>query len=97
MNPRQIRELRARSHKLKPVVIVGQAGVTAAVLKEISLALDHHELIKVRVNAVDREQRDEMTKWICHKLGAQWVQTLGHVITLFRRAEQTEIKCTGPQ
>jgi RNA-binding protein len=97
MNPRQIRELRARSHKLKPVVIVGQAGVTAAVLKEISLALDHHELVKVRVNAIDREQRDEMTKWICHELGAQWVHTLGHVITLFRKAKQAEIKYTGPK
>lgn len=97
MNPHQIRKLRARSHKLKPVIIVGQAGVTAAVLKEISLALDHHELIKVRVNAIDREQRNKMMKWLCHELGAQWVQNLGHVITLFRKAKQAEIKCTGPK
>ena len=43
--------LRARAHSLKPVVITGQHGVTPAVLNEINLALDHHELIKVRVNA----------------------------------------------
>jgi RNA-binding protein len=54
-------------------------------------------LIKVRVNAIDREQRNKMMKWLCHELGAQWVQNLGHVITLFRKAKQAEIKCTGPK
>jgi len=49
-----VRKLRTRAHPLKPVVIIGQGGLTSGVMDEINLALDHHELIKVRVNASDR-------------------------------------------
>jgi len=77
--------LRAKAHSLKPVVITGQAGITPAVLNEIGLALDHHELIKVRVNAVDREERREMTAQICGELDAELIQSLGHIITLYRK------------
>jgi RNA-binding protein len=76
--------LRAQSHALKPVVIVGQAGMTPAVINEINRALDHHELIKVRVNAADREQRREMVSRICGDTGAELIQSLGHIVTLFR-------------
>ncbi|WP_434112276.1 ribosome assembly RNA-binding protein YhbY [Methylocaldum sp. GT1TLB] len=77
--------LRAKAHSLKPVVITGQAGITPAVLNEIGLALDHHELIKVRVNAADREERREMTDQICGELGAELIQSIGHIITLYRQ------------
>ncbi|UZR29957.1 ribosome assembly RNA-binding protein YhbY [Methylococcus mesophilus] len=88
MTPELRRQLRAKAHKLKPVVITGQAGITPGVLAEISLALDHHELIKVRVNAGDRETRAEMTALICGESGAELVQSLGHVITLFRKSPE---------
>ncbi|BBA33630.1 uncharacterized protein sS8_1673 [Methylocaldum marinum] len=77
--------LRTKAHSLKPVVITGQAGITPALLNEIGLALDHHELIKVRVNAPDREERREMTAQICGELGAELIQSIGHVITLYRK------------
>jgi len=84
LKPSQKKMLRARAHALKPVVITGQAGLTPAILDEISRALDHHELIKVRVNADDRNQRRDITTRICHELSAELVQSLGHIITLFR-------------
>jgi RNA-binding protein len=88
MTPTLRRQLRAKAHKLKPVVITGQAGITPGVLGEIDLALEHHELIKVRVNASDREARAEMTALICGESGAELVQSLGHVITLFRKSPE---------
>ncbi len=78
------KQLRAKAHALKPVIITGQAGVSPAVLLEINAALDHHELIKVRVNAEDREQRRELTDLICTETGAELIQAIGHVITLYR-------------
>jgi len=76
--------LRSKAHTLKPVVITGQAGVSPAVLKEIDLALSHHELIKVRINALDRDARRVMAEGICRDLQAELVQSLGHVVTLYR-------------
>lgn len=79
--------LRAKAHSLKPVVITGQHGITPAVLNEINLALDHHELIKVRVNAGQREERQAMITQICAETGAELIQAIGHIITLYRKAK----------
>jgi RNA-binding protein len=89
LHPEQKKELRTRSHHLKPVIITGNAGITPAVLKEISLALDHHELIKVRVNAANREQRTQMTQMICSELDASLVQAIGHIVTIYRPVPKT--------
>lgn len=83
-NP-QKHHLKSLAHHRKPVVIVGDGGVTPAVLHEILLALDHHELIKIRVNAEDRERREAMIAEICATADAALVQRIGHVATLFRR------------
>jgi RNA-binding protein len=77
--------MRAKAHSLKPVVITGQNGVTPAVLNEIDLALEYHELIKVRVNAADREDRRAMIQQICTDSSAELIQAIGHVITLYRK------------
>ena len=81
----QKRHLKALAHPRKPVVIVGDSGVTSAVLHEILLALDHHELIKIRVNAGDRETREAMIAEICAATEAALIQRIGHIATLFRR------------
>ncbi len=79
------RHLRKLGHHLKPVVIVGQSGVTEAVLAEIDASLLHHELIKLRINAAQREQRADMAKLICERLAAQAVHAIGHTVLIFRR------------
>ncbi|MDG4555249.1 MAG: ribosome assembly RNA-binding protein YhbY [Candidatus Competibacter sp.] len=83
-NP-QKRHLKALAHRRKPVVIVGDNGITPTVAHEILLALDHHELIKIRVNAEDRETREAMIAEICATTDAALVQRIGHIATLFRR------------
>ncbi|SMF95287.1 RNA-binding protein [Methylomagnum ishizawai] len=77
--------LKAKAHALKPVVITGHNGITPPVLNEINLALDHHELIKVRVNAADREERQIMVSGILEQTGATLIQAVGHVIVLYRK------------
>ena len=88
MNPVLKKFLRAKAHSLKPVVITGQHGLTPAVLNEINLALDHHELIKVRVNAGEREERQAMTDQICADTRAELIQAIGHVVTIYRKAQR---------
>lgn len=81
----QKRHLRGLGHAIKPVVIIGNAGLTESVLAEIEQALAHHELIKVRVNAADRAARAEMTDAICARTQGQPIQSIGHILLLFRR------------
>ncbi|MEX1273784.1 MAG: ribosome assembly RNA-binding protein YhbY [Gammaproteobacteria bacterium] len=76
--------LRTLAHPKKPVVIIGNAGLTDAVVKEIDQALDAHELIKVRAR-VERDERDELIAEILDRTRASQIQRIGHVLTLFRR------------
>ena len=88
LSENQKRQLRKLGHDLKPVVIIGANGYTDAVNEEIKLAIEHHELIKVRVNAGDRDVRDEWIKEMCNKNGAELIQRVGHIALLFRRNEE---------
>lgn len=81
----QKRHLRGLGHKLKPVVIVGEAGLSAGVYHELEQAIAYHELVKVRVNAEDREARRHMIEEIRSTLGAALIQSVGHVALLYRR------------
>ena len=84
MTPIKRKELRARAHALKPVILVGDAGLSDAVLAETDRALYDHELIKVRLPGVGREVREQMTVQLCEQLGAQQVQAIGHIQVIFR-------------
>jgi RNA-binding protein len=83
-NP-QKRHLRSLAHHLKPVVMIGQHGMKDSILEELEIALDSHELIKVRVSAGDREERSELIERMIAASGAELVQTIGHIAVLFRR------------
>ncbi len=84
------RALKARAHPLRPVIMIGDAGLTPAVLKEIDTALKSHELIKVRVLDGDRGLRDVLTGEICAALDAKPVQHIGKILVIFRpRPEET--------
>ena len=92
LNERQVRFLRARAHSLKPVVTVGGAGLSEGLLRELDLSLAHHELIKVKVAAEDREQRRDLIRQLCETSGARLVQAIGHVAVLYRQAEKPVIQ-----
>lgn len=77
-------ELRARAHHLHPSVIIGDAGLTDAVLTEIGRALRAHELIKIRVSGDDRAKRSAIMTQVCEQLGAQPVQMIGKLLVVYR-------------
>ena len=78
-------ELRSEAHKLSPVVIIGDKGLTDEVIAEIDRSLKAHELIKVRAAAADRDARGTWMAAICEKLAAQAVQTIGKVLVIYRQ------------
>ncbi len=84
--------LKARAHELKPVVLLGGAGLTNAVLREIDRALVAHELVKIRVPDDDREQRAQVFNAVAEKLSAAKVQSIGKTIVLFRPSPESEEK-----
>ncbi|MGQ0525754.1 MAG: ribosome assembly RNA-binding protein YhbY [Betaproteobacteria bacterium] len=84
LTPTQRRALRASAHRLYPVVLIGEAGLTPAVLKEIDLALKSHELIKIRVLHEDRERRRNWIEDICRALGCSPVQQIGKILIVHR-------------
>jgi len=81
---KQKQALRAQAHALKPVVLLGQHGLTDAVLSEIDSALTAHELIKVRIPGQDREDKKQMVEAISTVTSAEAIQTVGHVATFYR-------------
>jgi RNA-binding protein len=80
----QRRSLRARAHRLRPIVAVGNHGLTPAVLHEIDVALTAHELIKVRVFSDLRTEREALLERICAELSCAAVQHLGKVLIIWR-------------
>ncbi|HFD11976.1 MAG TPA: ribosome assembly RNA-binding protein YhbY [Crenotrichaceae bacterium] len=80
----QKKQLRTQAHALKPVVTTGQSGLTDAVLAEIEIALDHHELIKVKVRVSDREDRKQMIQRIESTTQSENILSIGQVAVLYR-------------
>jgi RNA-binding protein len=91
LTPAERSTLRSDAHGLSPVVIVGEAGLTPSVLKEIDASLNAHGLIKVRVFGDDREARVGMYETICEKLDAAPVQHIGKLLVLYR-PQKEEVK-----
>ena len=89
LTPVERSALRAEAHALKPVVIIGEAGLTPSVIKEISASLDSHGLIKVRVFGDDREMRKEIYDNICTELQAHPVQMIGKLLVIYRPKVET--------
>ena len=82
------RALRARAHHLNPVVSVGAAGLSDALLAELERALEDHELVKLRITAERRDERDELIETLCRRTGAELVQRIGHTATIYRQRPQ---------
>jgi putative YhbY family RNA-binding protein len=77
-------DLRAQAHKLDPVVIIGDKGLTDEVIAEIDRSLKAHELIKVRAATDDRAARAAWMKEICARVSAAEVQQIGKVLVIYR-------------
>lgn len=92
LSAKQRKHLKALAHHRKPVVQVGNAGITAAVVSEITLALDAHELLKVRLPGVERDARHALLGEICEAAGAEAVQEIGRMAVIYRRAKKPRLK-----
>ncbi len=80
----QKKHLRGLGHPLKPVVTVGDSGLTDAVRAEFESTLQHHELIKVRVRVGDRTARDEIIDKLCSDADVNLIQRIGNVALIYR-------------
>lgn len=84
LTPAERSALRSQAHGLSPVVMIGESGLTPAVVKEADTALKAHGLIKVRVFGDDREARVSYYETLCDQLGAAPVQHIGKLLVLYR-------------
>jgi len=80
----QRRYLRGLSHDLHPLVTIAERGLAPSVIKEIESALMHHELIKVRISAADRDSKATLIDSLLEQTGAELVQKIGHIASLYR-------------
>ncbi len=83
--PKTRQHLKAKAHKLKPIVMLGSKGLTPAVNREIDIALDDHELIKVRVACEDRDEKKALVAEICETAKAELVQLIGNIAVIYRK------------
>jgi putative YhbY family RNA-binding protein len=93
LSAEQRSELRSQAHALKPVVLIGAEGLTDAVLKEIKVHLDAHQLIKVRVFGDEREERLAIYEEICERLSAAPIQHIGKLLVIYK-PEQAKARTT---
>ena len=84
ISPAQRKALKAKAHDLSPVVMIGNDGLTSGVVKEAEIAINSHNLIKVRVFGDDRENRIAIYEALCDKLGAAPVQHIGKLLVIWR-------------
>ena len=80
----QKKYLRGIGHALKPLIMVGNAGLSGSVRAEFESTLAHHELIKVSVRVGDRKSRDSIIKELCSSSGATLIQRVGNMALLYR-------------
>lgn len=84
--------LKSKAHDLKPVILLGGNGLTEGVVAEIENALNHHELIKIKVPGEDREQKVLIMDAIIRETKAEKVQVIGKTLVLFRQTEDKKIQ-----
>jgi RNA-binding protein len=84
LTPVTRRALRATAHELQPVVAISQKGLSASVLKEIDASLNSHELIKVKLHGIERDDRAALLTEICAALHCAPVQHIGNILILWR-------------
>lgn len=85
LTPEQKKQYKSIGHHLKPVLIVADNGLTEGVLAELERALGDHELIKIKLNILDRESRLETITALCKAGKADLVQVIGKMALIYRK------------
>ena len=92
LSNKQIQYLKGLAHAIKPVVQLGNNGLTEGVLAEIDGAIKHHELIKVKIPTDDKEEKALIMDAIIRETGALKVQAIGHILVLFKQSDEKKIE-----
>jgi RNA-binding protein len=92
LSNKQKQYLKGLAHSLKPVVQLGQNGLTEGVLAEIDGALAHHELIKVKVPSDDREEKTLIMDAIVRETKSIKLQVIGHVLIVYRQSDENKVE-----
>ena len=77
--------LKAKAHHLDPVILIGQKGLTPSLFQEIEIALEHHELIKVKVQQGDKETCEGFAAQIATTTSAEFISKIGRVLVFYRK------------
>ncbi|GHF01552.1 ribosome assembly RNA-binding protein YhbY [Thalassotalea profundi] len=92
LNNKQIQHLKGLAHSLKPIVLLGNNGLTEAVVAEIDYALNHHELIKIKIPTDDRENKALIVDAIVRETKGTKVQVIGKTLILYRESAEKKIR-----
>lgn len=95
LNQQDKKRFKAIGHHLKPVLMLGGSGLTDKVLEELNGRLEDHELIKVKVAAENRDDRDLLITTLCEQSGAELVQRIGNIALLYRAAQKPSPKLSN--
>jgi len=83
--------LRGLAHKINPIVTIGGNGLSKAVLDELEIALNRHELLKVKLPATDKATRASIVATLCAETNSTPVQMIGRVGVVYRESEDPKI------
>lgn len=89
LSKQQLKYLKNLTHSLKPVIMVGQNGVTENILKELDIALNFHELVKVKIAGENKASCAAVIEQLVAASNAKVIQKIGKTLTLFRRNNKT--------
>ncbi|MDB2330740.1 ribosome assembly RNA-binding protein YhbY [Alteromonas sp. A079] len=92
LSNKQKQFLKGLAHPMKPVVQLGSNGLTEGVVAEIDNALNHHELIKVKVPTDDREEKSLIMDAIVRETQSEKLQVIGHTLIIYRPTEERKIQ-----
>lgn len=81
----QKKQFKSIGHHLKPVLIVAENGLTEGVLAELERALNDHELIKVKINLAEREDRQAVIEELCQAARCELAQVIGKMALIYRK------------
>lgn len=85
LSKNQIKFLRGKCHALHPIVMLGQKGLTAEVLDELDIALNHHELVKIKLAVDDKQLRQQLVTTLCEQSQSETVQAIGKTVSVYRQ------------
>jgi RNA-binding protein len=85
LSEKQKKHLRRLAHPMSPIVMLGNAGLTDAVVSELERALGDHELVKVSARVGDRHARNDALASLAARTSSELVQRIGHVGVFYRR------------